>query len=62
MSYEVVNAHWKRRCHPETCCCSTEYVIVQDGFITDNVDTVEEGEALIKWCIENKCIEPDTKE
>ena len=26
--YEVVNAHAWRQCHPETCCCRTDYLVV----------------------------------
>ena len=53
MAYEIVNAHWKRQCHPETCCCRTDYVMLEDGMITDDVESIEEGEELIKWCEEN---------
>jgi len=54
--YSISNAHYERRCHPETCCCSTDLVVVEhkvDQYrqpytsIVQGVKTVEEGEALI---------------
>ena len=47
MSYKVMNAHYKRQCHPETCCCSTDFVIVKDGMIVESVDSEDEGNELI---------------
>jgi len=44
---EVSNAHWFRKCHPETCCCSTNYV-VHTYKVLMAVDTIEEGEQWIK--------------
>ena len=45
--YEVRNAHAKRRCHPETCCCATDFVVVKDGMVIADVDSEEEGEREI---------------
>ncbi len=44
----VLNAHYKRQCHPETCCCPTDYVIVEGGMVIDNVDSEEKGMEIIK--------------
>jgi hypothetical protein len=27
IGYEVSSSHFVRQCHPETCCCSTDYVV-----------------------------------
>jgi len=29
ITYEVGGAHRERDCHPETCCCPTEYVLIK---------------------------------
>lgn len=54
--YNVESSHYARGCHEETCCCSTDFVIVEleySGFVYNgnydskriycNVDSMEEG-------------------
>jgi len=54
MSYEILNAHYWRRCHPETCCCGEDFVVLEDGMFLDNVESIEEGEALIEELTESE--------
>ena len=41
-TYTVKISHKQRMCHPETCCCSGNYVVVENDvyvvFETDNLD------------------------
>ncbi len=50
---EVSGACWFRKCHPETCCCRTRYV-VHTYHVLANVDTIEEGKEWIKKNTKNK--------
>jgi hypothetical protein len=34
--FEVLSSHFIRKCHPETCCCSTEWVVAQLMNINSN--------------------------
>jgi hypothetical protein len=49
--YHVSSSHYQRQCHPETCCCDTDYVIVQDqdgcDEIIGDVDSEEQGRTII---------------
>ena len=47
--YEVVNAHWFRQCHPETCSCHTDYVVLINGRFRADVETKDEGYSLIDF-------------
>lgn len=29
IEFQVLTSHNARKCHPETCCCSTDWVIVR---------------------------------
>jgi hypothetical protein len=47
--YEVVQSCYARRCHPETCCCNTPYVVrKKNGQVIKDVNEREEGEDFIK--------------
>lgn len=45
--YDVVNACYARKCHPETCGCQTPFVVRKNDFIIKNVCGKHEGEEYI---------------
>ena len=50
---EVSPSCWFRRCHPETCCCRTPYVVHTYKVLAD-VCSIKDGEKWIKEKI-NDC-------
>ncbi len=48
--YKVVNAHSYRKCHHETCACSTDFLVIdkENDSIAGKVDSPLEGSKLIK--------------
>ena len=44
--FEISPSCYKRRCHPETCCCCYNYV-VHDYIVRYEADTEEECQAWI---------------
>jgi len=37
--FKIVNAHWWRKCHRETCNCPTDFVLLKNGVFDRNVET-----------------------
>jgi hypothetical protein len=59
IEYQICGSHQYRGCHEETCCCSTDLVLVEKRkspvfpyseykSVIANIDTYEEGNELIK--------------
>lgn len=46
---EVRFSHFARQCHPETCCCKTDYVVVDGGMVIEDVETEQDGLDFIEW-------------
>ena len=48
--YEVVSSHFYRKCHPETCGCDSEFLVINRGdrTIAGKVDSEEDGSKLIE--------------
>ena len=48
--YEVMNAHYFRKCHSETCGCDSDFLVInkEKNSIAGKVNSREEGRKLIK--------------
>jgi len=42
VEFSAVNSHAHRQCHPETCCCSTDWLVVR--FEYDRCGHITRGE------------------
>ncbi len=46
-TFDVVTSCYARRCHRETCCCKTPFVVRKNGVVIKDVWGKREGQEFI---------------
>ena len=70
ITYEVSGAHYERACHPETCGCPTDYVLIRreaaqsgagalDKSIVCNLEDEDQGRDLVSKLLSGEITEGD---
>lgn len=54
--FTVISAHYWRQCHPETCRCPTDFVVLEDDSFYMDVRSREDGELVIALAVPKEFI------